>query len=278
MDTEKTKEITEDTQGVSEETKKIAEERLREEGENAALEEVAAAYVGAAGEETAGGDVIAPPVSVYVPRRRGKFSLGVYLFIKRAFDIVSAGLLLVVLSPLILLCLAIKWIEDGANPIYVSERVGKDGKIFHFYKIRSMCPDADKMKDQLIAEGKNEADGPAFKMKDDPRITPFGKFLRRTSIDELPQLLNIVKGDMSVVGPRPPLPREVKEYTAYQMHRLDVRGGLLCTWQITPNRNGVTFDEWVRLDLEYIDNRSVWLDLKIIFKAVFAVLKGNGAE
>ncbi len=167
---------------------------------------------------------------------------------------------------------------EGGGAIYSSTRIGKDGKPFKFYKIRSMCVGAEDMKDALIAAGLNEADPPAFKMKDDPRITAFGKFLRKTSIDELPQLWNIFTGKMSVVGPRPPLPDEVAQYTPEQMHRLDVKGGLLCLWQIQPNRNSLTFDEWVKLDLEYIEKRSVWLDLKIIFKGFYMVIFDRSGE
>lgn len=163
-------------------------------------------------------------------------------------------------------------------PVYSSERVGMRESRFNFYKIRSMCPGAAAMKDQLIEAGLNEADPPAFKMKDDPRITPFGKFLRKTSLDELPQLFNILKGDMSVVGPRPPLPREVAEYEEWHKQRLSVKGGLLCLWQIQHNRNALTFDEWVKLDLEYIEKRSLWLDLKIIFKGFYMVIFDRSGE
>lgn len=210
------------------------------------------------------------PEEFVLPKRGVRYRL--YLFVKRAFDILSSGLVLIVFSWLILLCLLIKWLEDFHNPVYVSERVGKNGKIFKFYKIRTMCPNAEQMKQQLIDEGLNEADGPVFKMKNDPRITKVGKIFRKLSLDELPQLWNIFIGNMSVVGPRPPIPREVEEYTEYQMHRLDVKGGLLCIWQIQKNRNSLTFDDWVRLDLEYIQKQSVWLDLKIIFKGAWMVI------
>ena len=203
---------------------------------------------------------------------RSGFRYGCYLFVKRCFDIVSSFLVIVLLSWLILLCILIKWLEDFHNPIYVSKRVGKNGKIFNFYKIRTMCPNAEAMKQKLIDEGLNEADGPAFKMKNDPRITKVGKIYRKLSLDELPQLFNILNGTMSVVGPRPPIPSEVEQYTEYQKHRLDVKGGLLCLWQIQKNRNALDFDEWVRLDLEYIQKQSVWLDLKIIFKGAYMVV------
>ena len=141
-----------------------------------------------------------------------------------------------------------------------------------------MVPGAEDMKSRLIEEGLNEADGPAFKMKNDPRITKFGKFLRKTSLDELLQIWDIFVGHMSVVGPRPPIPMEVEKYNERQMHRLDVKGGLICLWQISKNRNDVKFDEWVELDLEYIQKRSISLDLKIIFKAVWFVLTDHSGE
>ena len=156
--------------------------------------------------------------------------------------------------------------------IYTSIRIGKNGKPIKFHKIRSMCPGAEKMKAKLIELGLNEADGPAFKMKKDPRITKVGNFIRKTSLDELPQIWDIFLGRISIVGPRPPLPAEVKEYNDHQKHRLDVKGGLLCLWQITKNRNDLSFDEWVELDLEYIRKRSLWLDIKIICKAFWFVL------
>lgn len=215
--------------------------------------------------------------------KRG-FRYGCYKFVKRVFDIFSSGLALIILSPLILILLFIKWVEDWSNPVYVSKRTGKNrkdgsrGKDFKFHKIRSMCKNAEAMKQKLIDEGKNEADGPAFKIKNDPRITRFGKFLRKSSLDELLQLWDIFIGKMSVVGPRPPIPREVDEYTPHQMHRLDVKGGLLCLWQIQKNRNSLSFDEWVNLDIEYIKNQSIWLDLKIIFKGFFMVLFDRSGE
>ena len=201
-----------------------------------------------------------------------------YLFFKRLFDIVSATLLFILTSWIIAICLLAKWLEDFSNPVYVSKRVGKDGKIIKFYKIRTMCPHADELKQQLIDAGLNEADPPAFKMKDDPRITPVGRFLRKFSLDELLQLLNVIGGSMSVVGPRPPVPSEVESYTEEQKQRLIVKGGLLCTWQIQKNRNSLSFDEWVKLDLEYIQNRSIGLDLKIIFKGLFMVIFDHSGE
>lgn len=220
----------------------------------------------------------------YVSYAKHGFRYGCYLFIKRTFDIVSSGLAMIILSPVIIIAVLAKWLEDRGAPIYTSDRVGKNnkdgsrGKNIKFHKIRSMCLNAEAMKQQLIDQGLNEADGPAFKMKNDPRITKVGKILRKLSIDELPQLWDIFVGKMSVVGPRPPIPREVDEYTPYQMHRLDVKGGLLCLWQIQHNRNALTFDEWVDLDIEYIKKQSVWLDLKIIFKGAWMVLFDRSGE
>ncbi len=201
-----------------------------------------------------------------------------YLFLKRTFDIILSGFFMLAFSWLILLLILIKWVEDFHNPIYVSKRVGKNGKEFKFYKIRTMIPNADKLKQELIDKGLNEADGPAFKIKDDPRITKFGRILRKLSFDELPQLWNVFVGDMSLVGPRPPIPREVKEYTDYQKQRLLIKGGLLCLWQIQKNRNDLKFEEWVELDLEYIKKQSLWLDLKIIFKGAYMVLFDRSGE
>ena len=253
------------------------------EAASASVGEPVSAYAGVFAFEAAPAaeSVSAAPVSVALPaepRVRSGFRYGCYLFVKRAFDIVASLTALVLLSWLILICLLVKWLEDFHNPVYVSERVGKNGKIFKFYKIRTMCKNAEGMKKDLIAQGLNEADGPAFKMKNDPRITRFGKFLRKTSLDELLQLINILNGSMSVVGPRPPIPMEVEQYDEYQKHRLDVKGGLLCLWQIQKNRNSLSFDEWMRLDIEYINRRSVWLDLKIIFKGAFMVIFDHTGE
>jgi lipopolysaccharide/colanic/teichoic acid biosynthesis glycosyltransferase len=201
-----------------------------------------------------------------------------YVFFKRLFDIVSSGLLIIAIGWIILILMFIKFCEDGHNPIYVSTRLTKDGKPFKFHKIRSMVVNADAKKEELERKGLNEANGPVFKMKNDPRITPFGRFLRKTSLDELPQLWDILVGNLSVVGPRPPLPEEVKLYTPYQKHRLDVKGGLLCLWQISHDRNKLPFTEWINLDLKYIQTRSAWLDIKIIVKGFFFVLNDHSGE
>ena len=162
--------------------------------------------------------------------------------------------------------------------IYTSIRVGKNGKLIKFHKIRSMCPGAEAMKKELLKYGINEVDDPAFKLKDDPRITKFGKFLRKTSLDELPQIWDIFVGRMSVVGPRSPIPCEVEKYTEYQRQRFLVKGGLLCLWQIEHNRNNIKFEEWIDLDLKYIEKRSIWLDIKILFKGAWMVLFDRSGE
>ena len=199
----------------------------------------------------------------------------VYSFFKRCFDIVAAFFgLMVLLLPLLIIAIIIIIDSPGASPIYVQDRIGKNGKTFKFYKFRSMVPNADQLLEKLL--DKNEMEGPAFKIKEDPRITKFGRFIRKTSIDELPQLWNVLKGDMSLVGPRPPLPREVEQYNEYQMQRLAVIPGITCYWQIQPSRNRMSFDRWVELDLKYISERSFGNDLKIIFKTFGAVCGMEG--
>jgi len=198
-----------------------------------------------------------------------------YWYIRRAQDIFFSGLALIVLCIPMLIVALIIWIDSpGASPIFTQDRVGRNGKVFRFMKFRSMVPNAEAKLEALLDQ--NEMDGPVFKIKEDPRITRVGKFIRRTSIDELPQLINIFRGDMSIVGPRPALPREVKEYDAYQLQRLYVQPGLTCYWQIQPHRNDLSFDEWMELDLKYIRERSFWVDWKIIFGTVSAVLGMQG--
>ncbi len=195
----------------------------------------------------------------------------VYSFLKRFFDIILSLLALVVLSPLFLVVMILISLWDGkGNPIFVQKRCGKDGRIFNLYKFRSMCMDAEKLKAKL--QKYNEMDGPAFKMKDDPRITGIGKFIRATNIDELPQLVNILKGDMSIVGPRPPLPDEVAQYSKSDRQRLMVTPGLTCYWQASRNRNDLSFEEWMELDRKYIAERSLHTDAKIILKTAYVVL------
>lgn len=199
----------------------------------------------------------------------------VYDVCKRIFDIVMSALALVVLSPVFLAtAIAIK-IQDGGHVIYASTRLTKGGREFKMYKFRSMCLGAEEMLDSLLDQ--NEMNGPAFKIKEDPRITKVGRFIRKTSIDELPQLLNILKGDMTIIGPRPPLPREVAQYTPYQMHRLDVKTGLSCYHEVYGRSANMDFEEWVEQDLRYIRERSMLTDLKIIFMTIKVVIVGMGA-
>ncbi len=216
-----------------------------------------------------------------VPIQDQDFKVGgswFYRFCKRAFDIFFSLTFLLVFSWLILIILLIKWLEDFHRPWYVSIRIGKDGKPFKFHKIRSMVKNADRMKKKMIKKGMNEADGPVFKMKEDPRITKFGKFLRKTSLDEILQFWDVLVGSMSIVGPRPPLPEEYKRYNAHQKLRLKVKGGLVCYWQITKHRHQLSFQEWVELDLKYIQERSIGTDLKILFKAIWFVLTDRTGE
>ncbi len=199
----------------------------------------------------------------------------VYEVCKRIFDLVMSLLALILLSPVFLVvCIAIKR-EDGGPAFYTSTRLTKGGKEFKMYKFRSMYVGADKKLDELL--DKNEMEGPAFKMENDPRITKVGHFIRGTSIDELPQLINIIKGDMSIIGPRPPLPREVAQYTPYQMHRLDVKTGLACYHECQGRSDDKSFDRWVESDLKYIRERSMLTDLKVIFWTIRVVLTGKGA-
>lgn len=198
-----------------------------------------------------------------------------YRFIKRLFDVVASSVAVVILSPVFLIiAIAIK-INDPAGPVfYTQTRVGKDGKPFKMFKFRSMVTNADELLERL--RDQNEVEGAMFKMKDDPRITKVGKFIRKYSLDELPQLLNVVGGSMSIVGPRPPLPFEVEEYTDYDRQRLMVKPGATGMWQVG-GRNALSFDQMVELDLTYINERSIWLDLKIMFETVKVMIKPNAA-
>lgn len=199
----------------------------------------------------------------------------VYEVCKRIFDIVMSVFALIVLSPVFLItAIAIKR-EDGGKVFFGQTRLTKGGKEFTMYKFRSMCPDAEAKLASLM--DKNEMKGPAFKIEDDPRITKVGRFIRKTSIDELPQLINIIMGDMTIIGPRPPLPREVAQYTPYQMHRLDVKTGLACYHECEGRSEDKDFDKWVESDLKYIRERSMLTDLKVIFMTIKVVLTGEGA-
>ena len=197
-----------------------------------------------------------------------------YKCFKRIFDIVSSGLGLIVLSPLFLIIAIAIMLEDGAPVFFVQERNGLNGKVFRMYKFRSMCKNAAEMHNDLLEQ--NELDGPAFKMKDDPRLTKVGKFLRKTSLDELPQLINVFKGEMSVVGPRPLPTYETEQLTPYQKQRLNVKQGLTCYWQCS-GRSDVSFDEWMDMDMKYIEEASIRTDFRIFWKTVVKVLTGEGA-
>lgn len=198
-----------------------------------------------------------------------------YRFVKRVFDVAFSAFVLVGFSWLFLIvAIAIKIDDPKGSVFFAQERVGRDGKTFRMYKFRSMCADAE----QRLAELRdlNEKDGPVFKIANDTRITRVGRVIRKLSIDELPQFINVLVGDMSVVGPRPPLPKEVAEYTPRQAQRLSIRGGLTCYWQTRCNRDSISFDEWVGLDLLYIKKCSVWSDLKLIIQTVGVMLTAQG--
>lgn len=198
----------------------------------------------------------------------------VYHTVKRGFDILASGVALVLLSPLFgVLTVKIKK-EDGGPAFYSQTRIGKNGKPFKMWKFRSMVVNADQMIDQL--EDQNEINGAMFKIKDDPRITKIGHIIRKYSLDELPQLWNVLIGDMSLVGPRPPLPSEVEEYTDYDKQRLLVMPGCTGLWQVT-KRNEADFDEMVWLDIVYINHSGLWEDLKLIIKTIGVVIHPNGA-
>ena len=194
---------------------------------------------------------------------------------KRNFDvIVSLIILIFAIIPILIISIAIFLDDPHGSPFYKQIRIGRHGKEFYMYKFRTMYVDADKRKAELMEQ--NEMDGPVFKIKDDPRITRLGKIFRKLSVDELPQLFNVLRGSMSLVGPRPPLPDEVAEYTDYEKLRLIVTPGITCDWQIADNRNDIPFDRWVEMDLNYIENRTAIGDLKIIFRTPFAMLSATG--
>ena len=197
-----------------------------------------------------------------------------YHVVKRGFDVLASGAALIILSPLFLVLTILIKKEDGGPAFYSQERIGKNEKPFKMWKFRSMIVNADQMVEQL--EEQNEIDGAMFKIKDDPRVTKIGHVIRKYSLDELPQLWNVLKGDMSLVGPRPPLPMEVEDYTPYDKLRLIVTPGCTGLWQVT-KRNDADFDEMVELDLEYINNSSLWFDFKILLKTFGVVVHPNSA-
>lgn len=198
-----------------------------------------------------------------------------YFIIKRIIDIIGAFCGILLLAPIMVV--AAIWIKlDSKGPIFFQQqRVGQNGIIFNMYKFRSMCPDAEGLLENL--RYKNEMSGPMFKIKDDPRVTKAGKFMRNTSIDELPQLLNILRGEMSLVGPRPSLPQEVVQFTHLQKRRLVAKPGLTCYWQIR-GRSDISFDEWMEMDAKYIEERNTWIDISLIFKTVRVLFGDKGAR
>ena len=199
----------------------------------------------------------------------------VYRVLKRLFDIAFSLGVLLVLSPLFLVVALMVWLDDPkGSPLFFQERVGKRGKTFRMVKFRTMCVDAEARLDEFMDA--NEKDGPVFKIAEDPRVTRVGRILRKTSLDELPQFWNVLAGDMSVVGPRPALPREVEQYSERDRLRLSVRPGITCYWQTRRNRDSITFSEWMDLDLLYIRQCGLWADFKLIIQTVGCVLTFQG--
>lgn len=199
----------------------------------------------------------------------------IYRTLKRLFDVAFSLCVLVILSPLFLILAAAVWLDDPkGSPLFFQERVGTRGRGFRMVKFRTMCVDAESRLDDLMHA--NEKDGPVFKIAEDPRVTRVGRFLRKTSLDELPQFWNVLVGNMSVVGPRPALPREVERYTQRDRLRLSVKPGITCYWQTRRNRDAISFKEWVDLDLLYIQHASMRVDLALIAKTVGCVLMAQG--
>lgn len=199
-----------------------------------------------------------------------------YLILKRFIDIVGAIVGIIVLSPILIIVAILIKIEDSKGSIFFSQkRVGQNGKEFKMYKFRSMVHNAEELKENLLKQ--NERSGPMFKMKNDPRVTKVGKFIRKTSLDELPQLINVLKGEMSLVGPRPSLPKEVEQFKPWMLKRLSVKPGLTCYWQVY-GRNNIGFEDWMNLDIKYVEERSLIIDIKLIFKTVFVLLGDKSAS
>jgi exopolysaccharide biosynthesis polyprenyl glycosylphosphotransferase len=196
------------------------------------------------------------------------------LILKTMGDIYFSILAIILLIPVFLLISMIIRIGSKGPVFFKQERIGLRGRKFKLYKFRTMVVNAEEQLKKLKA--RNEADGPVFKIKDDPRITRVGRFLRRTGLDELPQLFNVVRGEMSLIGPRPPLEEEVKQYERWQLRRLSVKPGITCTWQIVPDRHDVSFEEWMELDLHYIDNWNLFKDLGLFFKTVKTFFMAGG--
>ncbi len=197
------------------------------------------------------------------------------LKLKEVIAYATSFIIVTLFSPIMLIIALLIKITSKGPVLFKQKRVGLRGREFHMYKFRTMIQDAEKLKKKL--EQQNEMDGPVFKINNDPRITPIGRFLRKTSLDELPQLINVLKGDMTLVGPRPPIPEEVKQYKRWQLRRLSMKPGITCIWQIQPHRNKITFEQWMQLDLKYIDTWSLKLDFILIMKTIRAVIGRDGA-
>nr|WP_207651353.1 sugar transferase [Clostridium felsineum] len=198
----------------------------------------------------------------------------IYYIIKRIIDIIGSAIGIVILSPVMLVVIIAIKMDSKGSIIFSQKRVGQNGRTFNMYKFRSMVENAEKLLAEL--KDKNEVSGPMFKMSDDPRITKIGRFIRKTSLDELPQLFNVLRGEMSLVGPRPNLPSEVKKFNELQKKKFLVKPGLTCYWQVM-GRSSIGFEEWIRLDLKYIKERSTFLDLKLIFRTFFLLFGDKNA-
>lgn len=198
-----------------------------------------------------------------------------YLVSKRIIDIILSLFGIILLFPVCIIIAFLIKLEDRKGPVIFKQiRVGENGKTFRIYKFRSMITNAEEIK--LLLVNQNEASGPVFKMKQDPRVTKFGRLIRKTSLDELPQLINVLKGEMTLVGPRPPLPEEVEKYSSYEMQRLRVTPGLTCYWQVN-GRSNISFEQWIEMDLRYINERNLFLDIKLIYKTIFVLFGSKNA-
>ena len=197
-----------------------------------------------------------------------------YLILKRIIDIIGSIISIVLVSPVLLVTAVLIKLESKGRIFFSQTRVGLHGKEFKIYKFRSMVDGAEALRKSI--EHKNEMSGPMFKVRGDPRITKIGRFIRKTSIDELPQLINVLKGEMSLVGPRPSLPSEVEKFEAWMLKRLEVKPGLTCYWQVS-GRNNICFEDWMKLDIDYVNNRNMQLDIKLIFKTIILLFGDKNA-
>lgn len=195
-----------------------------------------------------------------------------YMAMKRGMDIAGAVTLLLLFSPILVCVWAVLMITTRGKPFFAQERVGECGRTFKMFKFRTMRLDADKLQHLVV----NEKDGPIFKNRQDPRITRIGRYLRKTSIDEMPQLWNVLRGEMSLVGPRPPVPKETAKYKGWQRRRLSVKPGLTCLWQVS-GRSEIGFEDWVRMDIWYVQNQDLWTDVKLLVRTPLTVITGKGA-